>query len=302
MKLIINSFHRVLDTKLPKNTGNFFTTMALSGFIFHLCIIFLANNGLENHIFFSKITGNYLDAIYTPFSFILYYEVLLLIFSIPRSLTKSVRIQFEIVSLITIRNVFKDLAQIDHIGESLNPVILNKIFIDMGSGIIMFFLVGLYANLASKLREKKPTSNGKRLQLYIKSKKIVALLLACLLIALTINSLYEFFIHISTVLSQIGYSTINYKTIFYEDLFSVMIFTDVFLLLLSMYYTSSYKYLLRNAGFVVSTVLIRLSMSLNSPLNNIIAISAMICGCAVLSIYFMFNEDIPKKQFTSIEM
>lgn len=299
LKVTLNN---LLNTKLPKKTGNFFTTLALMGFVIHLSLIFLANNGFASSSFFSKITINYLEAIYTPFSFILYYEVLLLIFSIPRSLTKSVRIQFEIVSLITIRNVFKDLAQIDHIGENMNPEILYKIFIDMGSGIVMFFLVGLYANLASRLREKKPTTNGKRLQLYIKSKKIVALLLTCLLIALTLSSLFEFFSHINTVVIQAGSSSINYKTIFYEDLFSVMIFTDVFLLLLSMYYTSSYKYLLRNAGFVVATVLIRVSMSLGAPMNSIIAISAMVCGCAVLAIYFMFDEDINRKQLVSIEM
>lgn len=293
MIIISKTINQLLEVKLPKQTSNFFTSLAIIGFTVHLICIYLANNGFGDNIILSKFGKNYLESIYTPFSFILFYEVLLLIFSIPRSLTTSVRIQFEIISLITIRNVFKDLAQLDHVGNDMSIEVLYKVFIDMGSGIVMFFLVALYARLARKLRDIKDSPESKRLQLYIKSKRIVAISLACLLMFFTIFTISDFIQDVYQVINLGLKSKINYKTIFYEDLFSAMIFTDVFLLLLSMYYTSSYKFLIRNAGFVVSTVLIRLSMSLEQPLNSLVAISAMVCGCSVLAIYFLFHEEKP---------
>ncbi|MGA0166588.1 MAG: hypothetical protein ACO39A_04945, partial [bacterium] len=61
------------------------------------------------------ISKNYLSAIYTPFSILLYYEVYLLILAIPNSITKAIGKQFEIISLIIIRDVFKDLS---YLGEN----------------------------------------------------------------------------------------------------------------------------------------------------------------------------------------
>ena len=49
----------------------------------------------------------------TPFSLILIYEVYLLLFYLPRSFTSCVVKQFEIISLIVIRKIFKDIPTIN---------------------------------------------------------------------------------------------------------------------------------------------------------------------------------------------
>lgn len=58
-----------------------------------------------------ELDRNFLHAIYTPFSFILFYEVLLLVLALPKSHTSSIGKQYEIVSLIVIRGVFKDIGE-----------------------------------------------------------------------------------------------------------------------------------------------------------------------------------------------
>ena len=65
---------------------------------------FFINIGNESLLLTNPISG-----IYTPFSIILYYEIFLLIYYLPRSFTTSILKQFEIISLIVIRRIFYDI-------------------------------------------------------------------------------------------------------------------------------------------------------------------------------------------------
>ena len=74
--------------------------VAVFSFLLHLLLIFLGNNFL----FFENFQHSYLKAIYTPFSFILLYEVFLLVIIIPKSISEFVGKQFEVITLITLRS------------------------------------------------------------------------------------------------------------------------------------------------------------------------------------------------------
>ncbi|MFN6048152.1 MAG: hypothetical protein ACK45C_09065, partial [Bacteroidota bacterium] len=69
--------------------------------------VFLNDNtlGIQSHHLFS----NPVSAIYTPFSFILIYEVYLLIYYLPKSTSIYIGKQYEIITLIVIRRIFKDI-------------------------------------------------------------------------------------------------------------------------------------------------------------------------------------------------
>jgi hypothetical protein len=64
-----------------------------------------------------------------------------------------------------------------------------------------------------------------------------------------------------------------------------MIFTDVFLLIVSIPFYERYEYVIRNAGFVISTVLLRFSLSTPKPYDLAIGLTAMVYGLAVLSVF-----------------
>ena len=55
---------------------------------------------------------SYLDSLYTPFSIILAYEVYELIRVIPESFSNSIGKQFEVVTLLVVRDIFKNLSDV----------------------------------------------------------------------------------------------------------------------------------------------------------------------------------------------
>jgi hypothetical protein len=238
------------------------------GFILHLALIFLARTLPHPPQWLAGLGDNYLSALYTPFSFILFYEVLLLIFAVPESTTRSIGKQYEIVSLIFLRGVFKHIAEIGDVSSfrQLSPETM-EIVADMLGGLFMFGLVTLFRHFSrrkSNFDLSLETSGA--LRRFIAEKKAIALMLCVLFIGLSTTSL-------------------DLKTIFYTNLFTVMIFTDVLILILSMLVSDRYELVFRNAAFVVSTILIRASLTAASPYNVAMAIGAMIFGILTLQVY-----------------
>ena len=77
---------------------------------------------------------------------------------------------------------------------------------------------------------------------------------------------------------------------FFPAFFEFMIFTDVFLLIVSIPFYERYEYVIRNAGFVISTVLLRISLSTPKPYDLAVGLVAMIYGLCVLSVFSYFTR------------
>ena len=85
--------------------------VAIASYLVHLSLIFLANQGYIPSR--SGFLTNPIAAIYTPFSFILVFEVYMLIFYLPRSTSFYIGKQYEIITLIIIRRIFKDIGNLE---------------------------------------------------------------------------------------------------------------------------------------------------------------------------------------------
>jgi hypothetical protein len=216
---------------------------------------------------------NYLAAIYTPFSFILFYEVLMLIWALPESTTESIAKQYEIVSLIFIRGVFKHIADLQDVGklEQLSADMI-PVGVDMCGGLGMFLLVAIFKQVGRR-RTRLDVLHDQSASLaeYISRKKALALVLTISVVAMAAYRLLTAGLE--------GYQR------FYTDLFSVMIFTDVLILMLSMLVSDRYELVFRNAAFVVSTVLIRASLTAKPPYSAPIALFGMGFGILTLLVY-----------------
>ena len=159
--------------------------LAATGFVIHLMLIGLAQTVPRLRLgVLSQLDCNFLHAVYTPFSFILFYEVMLLVLALPRSHTSSMGKQYEIISLIVIRRVFKD------IGEFSDPANLFAqtetawmVLTDMVAALAMFALVTLFRRLSQTVTHSKPHSDLAR---FLAIKKTVAVLLFLVLILLAI--------------------------------------------------------------------------------------------------------------------
>ena len=107
---IQNIFRYLLSETTKKRSEKIILSIAIASFVIHLLLILLVQLKLihlESSLFDSPIA-----AIYTPFSFILLYEVYLVIYYLPRSITTYIGKQYEIITLIVIRRLFKDLSEL----------------------------------------------------------------------------------------------------------------------------------------------------------------------------------------------
>ena len=125
--------------------------LAVLFFIAHLALIFLLNNVPT---LYRGESFNYLKAIYTPFSFILAYEVFLLVIILPESMTEFIGKQFEIITLITLRGFFHDIADVPpHVPLTLADPAVMLLGYDLIASLIMFGLTVTFHRLHSRHRE-----------------------------------------------------------------------------------------------------------------------------------------------------
>jgi hypothetical protein len=252
--------------------------ISAAGFLIHLLLVFLSRTLANSPALIAAVGKNYLAAIYTPFSFILFYEVLMLIAALPQSTTQSIAKQYEIVSLIFIRRFFKDIAQLDDIGKlaQLSPEVL-PVFLDVGAGLFMFLLVTVFVH-AGRRRSRPDTrpEESTELKKFISRKKAIALALTVLLVSLAAYSLVVF---------EITKEKLDPNTFFYADVFTVMIFTDVLIVILSLAVSDRYELVFRNAAFVISTIMIRFSLTTVRQYSALLAIAGMVFGIATLVVY-----------------
>jgi hypothetical protein len=260
--------------------------LSIAGFAIHLALIFLARSLAHPPQLVAEAGQNYLTAISTPFNSILFYEVLTLIAALPSSMTRSIANQFEIVSLIFIRDVFKDIAAASNlIIEHRLTMEAFPVFYDMWGGFLMFFLVVVFEYVASQRVRPSGTAIPTRgTARFIAQKKVVAIGLGVLLLGMAFDNLARLTIAIhSDILTRHG--AVESATTFYNDLFTVMIFTDVLILILSLEVSGEYELVFRNAAFVVSIILIRFSLTERYPYGAPLALLAMVFGILTLLVF-----------------
>jgi len=286
LKLGSKFFDKVFSEVNRKKIESFTIWSATVGFIFHLSLVLLNNYSIINIGNESLLLTNPISAIYTPFSIILYYEIFLLIFYLPRSFTTSILKQFEIISLIIIRRIFYDIPKLNLDSNDWfeNPDNL-QITYDLISILILFFLIYLFNFVKSRIKNKKGIKNIDR---FIDSKKIISIILIPVMIVLFIIGLYNLY---SIGMSSDFASSFYYvNEVFYNTFFSILIIADVFILLLSFLYTERYSQIMRNTGFIICTILIRLSFSSSGLTNLVLIISSVLFGLLILKIYSLMNK------------
>ena len=280
-------FEKVFSDKNRKKAEKFTLWSSIIGFITHLFLIYLNTSQiiiLKNDV----LLNNPISAIYTPFSIILIYEIYLLIFFLPRSFTTSVSKQFEIISLILIRRIFGDIPKINTNSNWFkNQENIDLIYSLLGV-LILYFLIYQFNKLSKR---RKPQKISLNISNFIKSKKGVSLILLPVLIIVSIYSLSDWvFNNIYLFNDNISYSVNDINSVFYNKFFEILILADVFILLLSFQYTEKYSQLIRNTGFIISTILIRLSFSATGLTNVLLIISSVLFGLIILKIYENYEK------------
>jgi hypothetical protein len=250
--------------------------VAVFAFLLNLLVIFLGNN----FHYFRHFQHSYLKAIYTPFSFILFYEVFLLVIIIPKSISEFIGKQFEVITLITLRSFFHDIADLD-LKNSINinnPEFISLLY-DLCASLVMLAFTMLYYKIYYNNRKSEVLNE---LNDFINIKKMVSLSMILVLLLLSVSSLYQWSSEMLTAF-QLDKNYPDPNTVFYADFFSIMIFVDVLLLIISFIYHFSFFTIFRNASFIITTILIRMSLTVEKPMNYIVVLIGFLF--AILSFY-----------------
>jgi hypothetical protein len=279
-----NYFDKYFNAKNVRKVELLILRAAVFAFLFHLLIIFLGNNFL----YFKNLQHSYLKAIYTPFSFILFYEVFLLVIIIPKSISEFVGKQFEVITLITLRGFFHDIADLDlkNFININNPEFISLLY-DLLASLIMLSLTILYYKIYQNNRKSEVVNE---LNNFINIKKLVSLSMIIILLVLSISSLYLWGTEMLEAL-KLNKDYPNPNTVFYADFFSIMIFVDVLLLIISFIYHFSFFTIFRNASFIITTILIRMSLTTEKPMNYIIILIGFLFSIVSFYLYSLRNTN-----------
>lgn len=298
IKQLSSLFQKAYTSLLSEKTKHIFEkiilTIAITSFFVHLIVIWLVDFGLITIQGAPLLFTNTISAIYTPFSFILVYEVYLLIYYLPKSITTYISKQYEIISLIIIRRLFKDLSELTFSNNWFNIKYDLQFTYDLIASVLLFILIyQFYVQNKKRYRtENISASKAESISTFIKIKKVIATLLVP---ALFIAAIYSFFHWIMSVLSPSEVGSISLKNInniFFEQFFSMLIIADVILLLFSFFHTDEFHKVIRNSGFIISTILIRLSFAATGLLNTALIISAVVFGLVILIIHNQFEKKL----------
>ncbi len=284
-------FRTLLSDQTKEKGERLIIFIAVATFTLHLIVIALVNLGVvplgEDTTFFT----NPISAIYTPFSFILLYEVYLLIYYLPKSTTNYIGKQYEVITLIVIRRTFKDLPELQLTLAHLEVDV--RFLYDIIATLVLFALLWLFYHL-NRIRFKKLNASAEiepEMRQFINIKKWIALALVPLFFGIAFYSFVEWIYSHVISLNELVYLLKDIDNIFFDEFFTVLILTDVLLLLYSFLHTDDFSQVIRNSGFVISTILIKLSFATDGLINILLILGAVCFGVLILFLYNLHQRE-----------
>lgn len=267
-------YERLLGKTTDERLRHHAINAAIVGFIFHVIACFFHQYGMFDAPGMNGFVDSYLDALYTPFSIILAYEVYELIRAIPESFSVSIGKQFEVMSLLVVRDMFKNLADV----ESTSTVSIDQdvalIALEAVAFIVLFFTALYFRRVTTSAHQHGEASEN--VNRFIQQKKSLA---CALVVVYALLALYSFTTWFINTLNGEGDLS---RTVFFLDFFTFLILSDIMILLVSYKHIIDFTQLARNTGFVLSTVTIRVGIGTPGFTGAALFIlAALLAGCVL---------------------
>ena len=242
----------ILGEKTDGVLRRFAINFAILGFLIHLaaCTLYRFDSLQVNDM--ESFVDSYLDALYTPFSIILAYEVYELIKAIPESFSNSIGKQFEVITLLVVRDIFKNLANVGDTDASTLDSDVAFIAVEAVVFVVLF-TTALYFRYVTSL--SKPSEyQDDSVRVFVNQKKDLACSLVVIYVIVAIYSVTSWSFGVLD-----GEGNLS-RTVFFLDFFTWLILSDIIILLVSYKHITDFPQLARNTGFVLSTVIIRVGI------------------------------------------
>lgn len=249
-------------------------------FIFALATIEMKRQGWITGGLSEMIPTSHYMAINLAFTLVLILEVISLIFTLPCSISKAVGKQFEILALILLRSAFKALVDFpEPIAITGHEKELWIILSDGGGAIVIFGLLGVYTLLRRQLDET--ITRGPILFKFVAAKKLIALVMLGIFVGMGIKN---------GLLLLHGHKPFN----FFQSFYTVLIFSDIMLVLIAQRFLPQFHAVFRNSGFALATLLIRLALTAPPYYNVLIGTGSAIFACMLTLVYNTFYSSRSK--------
>ncbi|MGB0200395.1 MAG: hypothetical protein ACPGO6_02270 [Candidatus Poseidoniaceae archaeon] len=274
---------RLLGKSAEQQVRKIGLTTAIIGFVIHLALWFAYQIGiLEVGSASTDLLDSPLDALYTPFSILLAYEVYQLIRAIPESFSTAVGKQFEIVTLLVVRDIFKRLSELEFSGDWTIDSELKLIVLECLTFITLFTTSLIYR--ANSNTDTKVDFKDNELLNFVQNKQKIAVVLLATYLIVAIFSFTNWVISVSE-----GDGSVT-REIFFLDFFTILILADILILLISYGYSTDFTNLARNTGFILSTVVLRVAIGATGVSSMILFVLGGLLGIAVLVISLKADE------------
>jgi hypothetical protein len=248
-------------------------TLVIATYLGSLAAIELQRRGLLPAPVSDWVPTNHFYAVQMAFTLLLLIEVIGLVFGLAESVASSLGTQLEIFSLILLRGTFKEFTKFqepirwEEVSGSLLPMASDA----LGAAAMFGALVLYY-----RLQKHQPITTPDERSSFIAAKKAIALLLLGAFLFIGFDDLVRLL-------------TRGDVYPFFEVFYTVLIFSDVLIVLISLRYSSTYRVVFRNSGFAVTTVALRLALTAPPVVNAALGVGAVALACVVTLAYNAFQ-------------
>ena len=232
----------------------------------------------------SELVKSPLSTLYTPFSILLVYEVYQLIRTIPDSFSSSVGKQYEIATLLVVRDILKRLSEVENSEGWKISSDLGFLLVECAAFLVLLYTSLTYFRISNSSEKSEQMADN--VAIFVEAKRGIA---NAMLLIFLVTAAYSFYTWVDSV--QDGGGSVS-RVIFFLDFFTFLILADILILLISYWFYTDFGNLARNTGFVLSTVIIRVAISSEGISSMILFTLSGLLGIAILRMFTPNNSKL----------
>lgn len=281
---VTRAFDRLQAAWFRPGTQRTLGVLLVAAFLAALVAIELRRQGLLPPAWRAALPPSHFYAVHLAFTFLLFIEIVGLALSLAQSVANSVGKHFEIFALILLRKSFEQLATLTEpvSWDQIRPAILNMVG-DAGGALLIFVVLGLYYRAQ---RHAPITDDLEERTGFVALKKAIALLLLASFAGIALHAGGTFFSTGRT------YS-------FFAAAYTVLIFSDVLIVLISLRCNAEFRVAFRYFGFAVATLLVRLALTAPPPIDAALGVGAAAFAWGLTLAYNAFAPELGKSEARS---
>lgn len=253
LRLNLGAFDAFEDWWEGPQARRIVTFVLIGGFFVALLLIEASRQGLLPVPAAESVGTNHFRAIDVAFTLFLVVELVGLVVGLSGSVADTAGKQFEVFSLILLRESFKELTKFDQepiqwTMDGIGREAVQLAVVDAVGALLIFLTMGLFY----RLQRREPVAESPvEYQRFVAWKKLVANALLLVLAGLGIYS----------IVGLVGTENFFDEFSFFDTFYTILIFSDVLIVLVSLRYSLTYHVVFRNSGFAAATVMIRLALA-----------------------------------------